>query len=209
MKKTYIRKENHKIPMKSLLLTFLLLSGVAFAQNTLIICINNSTAEVNTSFDIYIDSVVTDVVKTERITCPAGCDNSTGGLNDCFPNPADPETLNIFILSGMGLVGIGIIFSVITVFAQAIWIRTVFLFISLITILSSTNLFFGVSNIIGQTLGTSTFLGFYITILWISVFILGMFIFLFTLELLDLMGRSPQWAKKLSKMVRPKQSLEG
>ena len=95
--RNYKRKENHIISMKSgVLLAFLLvLSSVALAQNTLVTCINNQTVEVNTSFDIYVNSVLTDVIKTERVNCPRGCNNATGGINDCNPDPTDPTIFSI------------------------------------------------------------------------------------------------------------------
>jgi hypothetical protein len=76
-----------------LLMVISLFFGNAFAQTTLVECINNQTAELNISILTVTEGTPVTVSTREIIRCPYGCDNSTGGSNDCRPDPSSANLI--------------------------------------------------------------------------------------------------------------------
>jgi hypothetical protein len=81
----------HKFKMLSLVLALLLVIPAGFSQSiSEVYCIDNETAVMNITINTTIEGEDIDVFLTETFECRYGCDNSTGGMDDCFPNPTDP-----------------------------------------------------------------------------------------------------------------------
>ena len=92
---------------KLLILAIFILSLItpSFAQ-TQVYCISNQTAILNISITTIVGNVAVQTNTTEPINCPYGCDNSTGGNNDCRPDPTDSNIFTFvpsFILFGMSI----------------------------------------------------------------------------------------------------------
>lgn len=87
----------NKMSMKSyvyVLFFAILLMPFSMAQ-TQAYCISNQTVIINTSLTITVSNSIVQTNTSEVLRCPYGCDNATGGSNDCFPDPTD---LTSFVL---------------------------------------------------------------------------------------------------------------
>jgi len=60
------------------------------AQNSVTVCINNITAQMNTTVTIIRGGVQNTTTFVESIDCQFGCDNITAGTNQCYPDPTKP-----------------------------------------------------------------------------------------------------------------------
>lgn len=75
-------------------IAMLFLVAVSFAD-TKTVCLSNLTAQSNTTITIISNGVSNVTTISENITCQYGCDNSTGGTNQCWPERTKPT---IFVI---------------------------------------------------------------------------------------------------------------
>lgn len=81
---------------KYLLLLFLVvLAFPSMAQTTRVYCLDNVTLQQNITIVTTVDSEIVNTSISEQIRCIFGCDNATGGLNDCNPDRTQPT---LFVL---------------------------------------------------------------------------------------------------------------
>jgi len=76
------------------------------AQNSFISCVDNTTAQKNITLNVNISGKTIITTTAETITCPYGCDNTTGGINECNPDPIEQVQfmiVPIFVLSILSL----------------------------------------------------------------------------------------------------------
>lgn len=92
-----INKEMYSNSMKSLVILLLLFTMImpVYAQTSILYCTSNTTQIQNITLSTTINdgssntTTITSTTETQR--CPFGCDNSTGGINQCNPDPTEPS----------------------------------------------------------------------------------------------------------------------
>lgn len=195
--------------MKLVLVFILLLSSITFGvQQTSVVCQSNVTALLIYNLTVCSSGECEEVAAIETIVCPYGCDNSTGGSNDCNVNPDENILNTIPSLLFIGLLVMAIGFSVVTVFAKQFWLRASFLFGGLITLISASNILLEASSIYRMTTYGQALIGYYEFAVYFSFFIFAIFVAYFLWDLLDLFGKLPQWAVRFKERKNELESEE-
>lgn len=116
------------------ILFLLVLSIASQGQTTTVYCMNNRTAQLNVSVEVCADSTCENATINQQIVCPFGCDNTTGGLNDCNPDRLEPNVNNL--IAPIMLFGVAFLLLYIGInMTRYIPLQFLFLGFSLITII--------------------------------------------------------------------------
>lgn len=150
----------------------------------------------NTTLNIVGDYIV--YIRCEDLTddnvVPNAVDGSFRIVDKLLYHGGGIVTWDIAI--SLGIMGIMFVFSFLSVFNKSIWMKTLFMFGSLISMLIGSDMLMKIANASSQAGASVTLTGFYQMILWFSYFALAIFLILFFMDVLDYFGRLPTFAKK-------------
>lgn len=168
--------------------------GQTIPDHTYAACQNNQNLTLVYNMTWCTDGVCERVEQISNVICPYGCDNSTGGSNDCNVDP-DTNLLNTIptnLFVGLIIVTIG--FFIMSAISKMLWLRIMFLFAGLISLVSGSNMLVEASQVYKTMTYTPALLGYYEFAVYFAFAMFAIFFVYLIWDILDLFGKLPQWA---------------